>query len=159
MSKRATAGLSAPVLLLLLAFGLFVLAMRMKYAPVQDRLRRFTRDYGNPRMIEKAGQPGETLAIVRHVGRSSGTPYESPVETAETEDGFVTALPYGTRPDWLQNVLAAGSAVVVRDDAEQTVTHPELISADEGNPYFPTQTQFIHRLFGVNDFLRLYRVS
>src|SRR5690606_38296959 len=31
----------------------------------------------------------------------------------ETERGLVVALPYGTTPDWLKNVTAAGSAELV----------------------------------------------
>jgi len=159
MSKRTAIGASAPILLLLLLFAVFVVSMRTKYRPVQDRVRRFARDYGNPKVMETAGQPGGGPAIVRHIGRSSGTHYETPVETAGTEDGFVIALPYGTNADWLKNVMAAGSAVIVEDGEEHQVGQPELIPLSAGNPYFSQTNQFTHRLFGVEDFVRLRRVG
>lgn len=159
MSKRTTIGVSAPILLLLLLFAIFVVSMRTKYRPVQDRVRRFARDYGNPKVMETAGQPGSSQSIVRHIGRSSGKQYETPVETAETEDGFVIALPYGTNPDWLKNVMAAGSAVIIREGEEHQVENPELIPRSLGNPYFSRGNQLSHSVFAVDDFLRLRRVT
>ncbi len=126
MSKRIKLFVGAPVVALALLFALFVVAMRQKYAPVQDRVRQFGRDYGNPRVLETAGQPGAVASIVRHIGRTSGASYETPVTVVESEDGFVIALPYGTNPDWLKNVLAAGSAVVVHEGGEHRIDRPEI---------------------------------
>ena len=159
MSKRIKLGFAGPVAVLTLLFGLFVVAMRLKYAPVQDRVRQFARDYGNPRVMETAGQPGAVASIVRHTGRSSGASYETPVTVVESEDGFVVALPYGTNPDWLKNVLASGSAVVVHEGGEYRADRPELTSRSVGNPYFPRNTQLTHLLFGVDDFLLLRRAE
>lgn len=95
----------------------FLVAMRAKYPPVLTAVRRVNRAVWNPRAMETAGQPGAMTAVIRHVGRTSGAPYETPIGTFATDDGFVVALPYGTTPDWLKNVLAAGSAVIVRAGA------------------------------------------
>ena len=157
MSRRLTFLVAIPIFLLLLLCALFVVTMRMKYRPVQDRVRRFARDVGNPRVLETAGQAGAGIAIIRHVGRTSGTVYETPLEAVATEDGFALALPYGTRPDWLKNVLAAGSAVIVRDGAEYPVDRPELVPFAVGNPYFSRSNQLTHRLFGVDEFMLLRR--
>ena len=159
MSKVLIYLLAVPVILVLLLFVLFVVTMRMKYRPVQDRVRRFARDVGNPKVLKMAGQPGAETSIIRHVGRTSGAAYQTPLEAVETGDGFVIALPYGTSSDWLKNVVAAGSAVLVRDGVEHQVDRPELVPFAVGNPYFSRSNQVMHRIFGVDQFLLLRRVE
>jgi deazaflavin-dependent oxidoreductase (nitroreductase family) len=135
----------------------FLVAMRTKFGPVQRAVRRMNRAVLNPRTMETAGQPGASASVVRHLGRSTGTAYETPVETVATDDGFVIALPYGASADWLKNVLAAGTAMLVHDGEVHTVDHPELVPASVGNPHFSPRGQRSHRWFGVDDFLMMRR--
>lgn len=95
--------------------------------------------------------------MVQHHGRTTGAAYETPVEAAVTGDGFVIALPYGANADWLKNVIAAGTAVLVHDGAVYAVNHPELVAASMGNPYFSPSARRSHRFFGVDDFLMVRR--
>jgi len=136
----------------------FVVAMRAKFPPVQNAVRRMNQAVLNPRTMEKAGRSGASASVVRHIGRSTGTAYETPIEAVATGDGFVIALPYGASADWLKNVIAAGTAVLVHDGAAYPVDHPELVAASVGNPYFSASAQRSHRLFGVDDFLMVRRV-
>jgi deazaflavin-dependent oxidoreductase (nitroreductase family) len=53
------------------------------------------------------------LALMRHVGRRTGKPYETPVIAERTEDGFVIPIAYGTDSDWYHNVIAAGRGKIV----------------------------------------------
>jgi len=131
----------------------FVVAMRAKFGPVQRAVRRMNRSVLNPRTMETAGREGSKTSVVRHLGRTTGTDYETPVEAVATDDGFVIALPYGAKADWLKNVLAAGTAVLVHDGDVWTVDHPELVPTAVGNPYFSPSARRSHRLFGVDDFL------
>jgi deazaflavin-dependent oxidoreductase (nitroreductase family) len=155
MGKRIALGFAVLVGALSGFFVLFLVSMRMKFRPAQDAVRRINRVTWNPRSMKTAGRPGAYASVIRHVGRTSGTPYETPVGAVETEDGFVIALPYGTSPDWLKNVLAEGSAIIVNEGNTYGVDHPELVSAAVGNPYFPASDQRTHRLFGIDDFLLL----
>jgi deazaflavin-dependent oxidoreductase (nitroreductase family) len=136
----------------------FVVAMRAKFPPVQNAVRRMNRAVLNPRTMEKAGRSGASTSVVQHHGRTTGAAYETPVEAVATGDGFVIALPYGASADWLKNVIAAGTAVLVHDGAAYTVDHPEFVSTSVGNPYFSPSAQRSHRLFGVEDFLEVRRV-
>jgi len=65
--------------------------------------------------------------VIRHVGQTSGTAYETPIGALPTNGGFVIALPYGTRSDWLKNVLAKGSATIVAEGETYEVDHPTLV--------------------------------
>jgi len=133
----------------------FLMAMRAKYPPVVDALRRFNRSVSNPSAMKTAGQPGAYAGLIRHVGRTSGTEYETPIGPYPTDDGFVIALPYSTRPDWLKNVVRAGTATIVVEGQSYEVDRPLIVSADEALPSIPTKEQRSLRWFNVTEYLQV----
>ncbi len=139
--------------------AVFAIGMRAKYPPVTTAVRRMNRKVMNPRAMKTAGTPGAYAGVIRHVGRTSGTEYETPVGPYPTEDGFVIALPYGTSPDWLKNVLAAGSAVIVHEGETYTVDRPAIINAAEALDYVPSSEQTSLRIFNVDEFLSVHIVE
>jgi deazaflavin-dependent oxidoreductase (nitroreductase family) len=146
------------VLGILAVLAVFVVGLRTKYPPVVDRVRRFARDVGNPQMVKAAGRPGATASIIRHTGRTSGTAYETPVTAVATAEGFVIALPYGPNTDWLKNVLAQGSAVLVHEGSIHRVDRPQVVSSAAAASDFSARERLGLRLFGVDECLRLRRV-
>ena len=92
--------------------SVFLVGMRRKSPPVVDAVRRFNKAVSNPKQMATVGTPGAYASIIEHVGRRSGATYRTPIGTQAVPDGFLVTLPYGTRADWVQNVLAAGQAVV-----------------------------------------------
>jgi deazaflavin-dependent oxidoreductase (nitroreductase family) len=158
MRRRCTGLVGVPLLLIGLIAGVFIFGMRTKNPTVLGGVRRVNRAFWNPRAMETAGTPGAYASIVRHVGRSSGADYETPVGAIATEDGFVIALPYGSQADWLKNVLASGSAVIVNEGETHPVDSPEVISTEEATRYFSPQDLRAHRVFGVDQALRVQRV-
>ena len=132
--------------------------MRTNARPVQHAVRRFNRAFTNPHAMKTAGTPGVRASIVRHVGRTSGRPYETPVETFPTDDGFVIALPYGPDTDWLKNVLASGSATIVEDGNTYRVDQPQLVPTAVAAPHLPANEQRTLRLFAVDQCLRVRKV-
>jgi deazaflavin-dependent oxidoreductase (nitroreductase family) len=109
--------------------------------------------------MKSAGAAGSSASVVRHRGRTTGHPYETPVQAVPTEDGYVVALPYGTQADWLKNVLAAGSATVVTGGQTHQVEHPEVVPMAEVVGYFSPGDQRTHRIFGVDECLRVQRAA
>lgn len=77
----------------------------------------------------------------------------------ETERGLVVALPYGTTPDWLKNVTAAGSAELVFEGETFGVVDPEVVPASETNAHASQVDRFLQRLYGVDQALLLTRVD
>jgi len=128
--------------------GIFVVGMRRKWPPVLNAVRRASRAY-KPVVLKTAGTQGAWAGVVRHTGRRSGRPYETPVVAAATPDGFVIALPYGPNTDWLKNVLATGSATVITDGETYVVDHPEMIPIADVETYFAAKEQRSHRQFAV----------
>lgn len=148
--------------LLVAGFGLWValvVSMRTKYAPLLTAIRRMNRRFTNPRVMRTAGKPGASAAVIHHVGRSTGTPYRTPVGVLEIEDGFVIALPYGTSPDWLKNVRAAGSAVIDSEGRTYHVDDPLVVHAADIDKYFSRRERLTHRIYGVDQFVALKRAG
>lgn len=149
-------GLLAGVLTILVVF---LLGMRMHAPWVLGAVRRFNRAVFNPQQMKTAGTPGAYASVIRHAGRTSGRIYETPVGAVPTDDGFVIALPYGTQADWLKNVLAAGSATVVNEGCTYDVAQPEIVPMDVVADDFPEAEQRTHRVFGVDQALRVRRAE
>jgi deazaflavin-dependent oxidoreductase (nitroreductase family) len=137
--------------------AVFVGGMRARHPAVTDRVRRFNRAVTNPRMLRTAGQLGASVAVVRHVGRSSGRSYDTPVTPFPIGDEFVIALPYGPETDWVRNVLKSGSAELVHDGRSLRVEDPRLVSVAEVGTHLPSSEQRTLRLFGVTECLRVRR--
>ena len=143
----------------LVAVGIvFMIGMRTKYPPVLKAVRQMNRSFWNPRAMRTAGQPGAVASVIQHRGRTSGTPYETPIGPYATDDGFVVALPYGTTPDWLKNVMAAGSAVLIHEGDTIPVGNLEVVSSDIAFAYIPQSEQRSLRAFDVDQFLRVRRM-
>jgi deazaflavin-dependent oxidoreductase (nitroreductase family) len=121
---------------------------------VQNVLRLFTRAM-RPLAMRSAGKEGSGTCVVRHAGRRSGRVYETPVVAARHGDFFLIALPYGSRTDWLQNVLSKGSAVIVANGQAHEVDQPELIPMAEATAYFRASEQRMQRQFRVESALRV----
>ncbi len=152
--------LAGAVFLGILAIGVvYLLGMRAKSPLVQGPIIWVSRMFLNPQQMRTAGKPGAYAAVIRHHGRKSGRAYETPVGAVPAGDGFVIALPYGTRANWLQNVLAGGSATIVSEGRTYTVDRPEIVPMEEVEACFSLSDQRGHRLFAVDQCLRVRAVE
>jgi len=154
------ATLAGALFLGLVAIALiFMLGMRTKSPLVLRPLIRLQRAVINPRQMRSAGTPGAYAAVIRHRGRTSGRPYETPVGVVADGDGFLIALVYGSRTNWLQNVLASGSATIVHEGHTYQVDQPEIVSMQAVAARFTSGDQQGFRRFAVDQALRVRRVE
>jgi deazaflavin-dependent oxidoreductase (nitroreductase family) len=137
----------------------FVLGMRARSQPLLTAVRRLNRALFNPRQMRSAGSPGAFASVIRHTGRTSGRAYETPVGAVPTDDGFVIVLVYGSRTDWLENVLASGSATIVNEGHAYRVHQPEVIPLKAAAAHLPASDRRAQRLIGVDQCLRVRRVD
>jgi len=135
----------------------WLLGMRNKGSVVVAAQRRFNRAVINPRQPRTAGTPGSEVAVFRHTGRTSGRSYQTPVGAEPTDDGFVVALVYGPRSDWLKNVLASGSATIVHQGVSHLVDRPEVVPFGSVAHHFPDARSI--RTFGVTEAVLLHKVG
>jgi deazaflavin-dependent oxidoreductase (nitroreductase family) len=94
--------------------------------PYPRWLARVNKRLFNPRMIKTGSYP-----VVRHVGRTSGKTYETPLDALPTAAGFVLVCRYGPESDWVRNVMTAGEATLRVDGEEVSLASPRLVSLDE----------------------------
>ncbi len=137
----------------------YVLGMRTKSRLVLSPLIRLQRAIINPKQMRSAGTPGAYASVIRHRGRTSGRPYETPVGVVADDGGFLIALVYGSRTNWLQNVLASGSATIVHEGQTHEVDQPEIIPMQAVASRFAAGDQQGFRLLGVDQALRVRRVQ
>ena len=94
--------------------------------PMPTWWRQINKKVFNPSALERGDWP-----VLRHVGRSSGKEYRTPLGALRTENGYAFLIVYGTGTDWLKNVLAAGEAVLEIDGQEVELISPRVVSVDE----------------------------
>ncbi|GAA3638619.1 hypothetical protein GCM10022200_22470 [Microbacterium awajiense] len=116
-------------------------------------LTRLQRDVVNKGAMQVAGQPGAPYAVVEHVGRRSGTAYETPVTPIRDGDGWVIALPYGDETAWARNVVAAGSAVLRFDGERRAVEGVEIVPI--ADTALAGQQPGVIKLFGIRWAVRM----
>lgn len=152
----AVVGIAGGVLALALAavVGLAV-TLRTQWAPGLRLVRRFNKRFTNPRVLATAGGPGESTAVIRHVGRSSGREYATPIGVDRTDRGLLVTLPYGPTADWVRNVRAAGVARLDLDGRTLRVLDPRLIALAEAAPLLSVGERRLARVFGITQFLLL----
>src|SRR6476620_10181994 len=96
------------------------------------RIRAFNKHYFNRLARRFAGVSRTPFALIRHVGRRSGKPYETPIIVMRQGNGFVIALTYGPEVDWYRNVQAAGGATLLWHHQEFALKQPETLAAEAG---------------------------
>ena len=88
----------------------------------------------NKRVFNPRSARNGKWQVIRHVGRVSGQTYRTPLEAHRVDDGFIIMLVYGSRCDWVQNVLAAGPYLPEGDpifDADDITDRSERFLAAE----------------------------
>lgn len=151
--------LGALLLALAAVAAVFIIGMRTKSSIVQGAVIALTKRGFNRVALRTAGQPGAYAARIHHIGRTSGRPYETPVGAVLTADGFLISLPYGLRSQWVRNVLANGSATLDFEGETYDLVDPQIIPLDPVATAFSPSDQSMHRIFAVQEVLRLRRAD
>jgi deazaflavin-dependent oxidoreductase (nitroreductase family) len=126
---------------------------------LRDRIRHFNKYVTNRLLRRFTSLSHGPFAIIGHVGRRSGKPYETVIWVWKKREGFVIALTYGPEVDWYRNMLAAGGGTVFWHRRFYTVGKPELIDAETALQAFPAPFRLIFRTFGRNEKFVLMKPS
>lgn len=121
--------------------------------PLPRVLARFNRTVTNPiARVLVVRVPG--WGVVVHRGRRSGRAYRTPIAVFRRTGGYAVALTYGPGAEWVQNVVAAGGAVLERGDRRIRLTNPRVV-VDPGRRFVPPWVRVFLRLLGADAFLLL----
>ncbi|MGV0742742.1 nitroreductase family deazaflavin-dependent oxidoreductase [Mycolicibacterium sp. XJ870] len=110
-------------------------------------LERLQIKYINPALRPLSKRlPGFT--VIKHRGRTSGTPYETIVTSYRKDNVLAVLLAHG-KTNWVKNVLAAGEADVHLFRGEVKVTNPRVLPAGSDDPNLPRIARMGARRTGV----------
>jgi deazaflavin-dependent oxidoreductase (nitroreductase family) len=112
----------------------------------------------NPAIARIAGRRYWYMALLHHTGRRSGKSYATPLTPMRVSDGFLIALPFGSRVDWLRNLQSAGRATLELRGHTIEVGEPVLTDAVTALRQLPTTTRTLTRWIGAKDFVKLKRL-
>jgi hypothetical protein len=111
----------------------------------------------NRATLRAARTPGGPFSIVRHVGRKSGTTYETPLILARLGEDFVAELTYGPEVQWYRNVVVAGHCVVIYQGEQYPINGIGPLDREAGLRAFGNPAAFMLRLLRRHEFRVLYR--
>lgn len=110
------------------------------------------------RATTRAARSGHgPFSLIRHVGRKTGKPYETPVILAAHGDDFVAELTYGPEVAWYRNVVAAGRCTVVFKGVEYPIDRIEPCDPEVGMRAFGYPAALVLRLLRRHEFRLLHR--
>lgn len=104
------------------------------------------------RMVRRGRGP---LALIRHTGRRSGKPYETPLLLIRVGPGFLAELTYGPEVAWLRNAEAGGCTVLHRG-VEYPIGRIEPYPPEAGRRAFGRPAALALRLARRRDFRLLH---
>jgi len=112
----------------------------------------------NPLTARLARSAHGPFSLVRHIGRKTGTVYETPVILARVPAGFVAELTYGPDVSWYRNISHAGHCVIVYHGAEHDIDAIEPYPTADGLRAFGNPRSLVLRALRRHEF-RLLRES
>jgi deazaflavin-dependent oxidoreductase (nitroreductase family) len=86
--------------------------------------------------------------VIKHRGRTSGTPYETIVTSYIQGNTFTVLLAHG-KTNWVKNVLAAGEADVHLFRRDVRITNPRVLPAGTDDASLPRIARIGARRTGV----------
>ena len=94
------------------------------------------------------------FGLIGYVGRRSGKRYRTPINAFHCGDAWVFALTYGSRVQWVKNVISAGEAELIKGRRTIHLVEPELV-VDDRRRLMPFGVRHVLGLMRVSEFLRM----
>ncbi|CDP82471.1 MULTISPECIES: nitroreductase family deazaflavin-dependent oxidoreductase [Mycolicibacterium] len=114
---------------------------------VPPALERFQIKYLNP-LVKPFSKRLPGFTVIKHRGRTSGTPYETIVTSYRKGNVFAVTLLHG-KTNWVKNVIAAGGADVHLFGGDIKITNPRVVPAGTDDPTLPRIPRSAARRMGV----------
>jgi deazaflavin-dependent oxidoreductase (nitroreductase family) len=127
----------------------------MSKQTIRNHVRVLNKHVTNKLLIHIAGKKFGHFAILSHIGRKSGKLYKTPIIAEPIEGGFVIALTYGKKVDWLANVMAKSYCDLFWKKKNYRLINPMIIDRDEGLKSFPSLINRALRMADIEYFVKL----
>lgn len=107
------------------------------------------------RVLARLAGKVPNLAILRHPGRTSGKPYQTPIMAFPLGETMAIALTYGPDVDWLKNVIVADGCTVTAGHREWMVGSPRIVRGADLPGTLPVPFRIFLRLLRVDTYVLL----
>lgn len=111
---------------------------------IPNFMRRVNRVVTNP-VLGTVAWIVPPLAVVHHVGRSSGKRYRTPVVAFRTPTGFVIPMTYGRDVDWARNLLKAHGGELMQIGRTFALRNPRVVGSAAAYPQLPPGVRTVLR--------------
>lgn len=108
-------------------------------------MRRVNRVFTNP-LLGSVAWLLPPLAVVHHVGRTSGRRYRTPVVAFPTATGFIVPMTYGRDVDWARNLVKARGGELVRLGRRFNLRNPRVVGGAAAYSHLPAGVRSALRL-------------
>ena len=95
------------------------------------------------------------LAMIRHVGRTSGRNYSTPVVAFRSSKKFVIPMTYGRDVDWARNVVSAHGCEIEQMGRRFTTSNPRVVDFATAGPELPAAIREAFRIADLPGYLLL----
>jgi len=119
-------------------------------------LRRVNRAVTNPLMRTFAWWV-PPLAVVHHVGRTSGRRYRTPVLAFPSVRGLVIPMTYGRDVDWARNLVAAHGGEVEQSGRRVALRNPRIVAFGAAEARLPAALRPVFRAMDLPGYVLLDR--
>jgi deazaflavin-dependent oxidoreductase (nitroreductase family) len=96
------------------------------------------------------------FGILAHMGRKSGKVYRTPINVFRIPDGFIIALTYSSKSEWVKNVLARGGCELKTLGRNYELSSPRVVH-DPTRRRFPFLVRLVLILVGADEYMQLSR--
>jgi deazaflavin-dependent oxidoreductase (nitroreductase family) len=123
-------------------------------SPAKSRMHRFS-VHGGAMALPVAGRRFFPLyGVIHHIGRKSGTEYDTPVVVREATDGIYVPLPFGESTNWYRNAVAAGGIRVTWKGRDQWFANPTVVDREAARPAFNRAMNAMMAMSGAKQVIR-----
>lgn len=109
----------------------------------------------NKRIFNKMELRKGKRPVLAHVGRSSGKTYRTPLDAHPIAGGYMFILVYGSGSDWVQNILASGTAILEIDGKHLDLAAPRVVGPDAALAALRKGTRLPPKFMNVTEFLQM----
>lgn len=109
----------------------------------------------NKRIVNPRALVSGKWEVINHVGRSSGKTYRTPLDSWEVDEARVFVLVYGSRCDWVRNILASGRATLETGGWIEELGSPRIISETEVRDMLAGAHKLPPRFLKIDEFLQM----
>jgi deazaflavin-dependent oxidoreductase (nitroreductase family) len=93
--------------------------------------------------------------VITHVGRTSGETHRTPLAASEVDGTFIFIVVYGSKSDWVQNILAGGRATLETGAEVVDLVEPRLIPGETARSLIGDQVTLPPNFLKVNEYLQM----